>query len=117
MTITVSKQEFCEQVATLLTMLERGVEIVVQRPGQTELKVTAGQPPSEGEKPRREWKFNLHPGAWTVRDDFDDPIDEFSVDSTSEFKAKRIPGLFAGQGWMSDDFDAPLPPEYLPSEE
>jgi antitoxin (DNA-binding transcriptional repressor) of toxin-antitoxin stability system len=29
---------------------------------------------------------------------------------------ERIPGLHAGQGWMADDFDAPLPPEYLPSE-
>lgn len=76
MTITVSKQEFCARVAELLTMLERGAEVVVQRPGQPELKVTADQSPSEGHKPRREWKFNLHPGAWTVRDDFDDPIDD-----------------------------------------
>lgn len=34
-----------------------------------------------------------------------------------EPQAKRIPGLHAGRGWMSDDFDAPLPPEYLPGEE
>jgi antitoxin (DNA-binding transcriptional repressor) of toxin-antitoxin stability system len=34
-----------------------------------------------------------------------------------EPKPKRIAGLHAGRGWMSADFDAPLPPEYLPSEE
>ena len=32
-------------------------------------------------------------------------------------KPKRIAGLHAGRGWMAPDFDAPLPPEYLPSEE
>jgi prevent-host-death family protein len=26
-------------------------------------------------------------------------------------KAQRKPGLMKGQIWMSDDFDAPLPPE------
>ncbi len=30
---------------------------------------------------------------------------------------QRVLGLHQGQGWMADDFDAPLPPEYLPSEE
>ena len=32
-------------------------------------------------------------------------------------KPKRISGLHAGRGWMAPDFDAPLPPEYLPGEE
>lgn len=31
--------------------------------------------------------------------------------------AKRVAGLHAGRGWMSPDFDAPLPAEYLPSDE
>jgi len=30
-----------------------------------------------------------------------------------EKKAQRKPGLMKGQIWMSDDFDAPLPPELL----
>jgi hypothetical protein len=28
-------------------------------------------------------------------------------------KAQRKPGLMKGQIWMSDDFDAPLPPDLL----
>lgn len=28
-------------------------------------------------------------------------------------KAQRKPGLMKGQIWMSDDFDAPLPPDFL----
>jgi antitoxin (DNA-binding transcriptional repressor) of toxin-antitoxin stability system len=31
--------------------------------------------------------------------------------------AERIPGLHAGEGWMADDFDAPLPADHLPSDE
>lgn len=77
MTITVSKQEFCDRVSELLTMLESGAEIVVQRPGQSELKVTAGQPPTTGEKKRGAWVFDMHPGGY-IAPDFADPLpDEF----------------------------------------
>ena len=31
----------------------------------------------------------------------------------SKPKKKRIAGLYKGKGWMSDDFNDPLPPEIL----
>jgi len=49
-----------------------------------------------------------------VRDATSRPIRLASVDLP---KPKRIAGLHAGRGWMAPDFDAPLSPEYLPSEE
>ena len=32
-------------------------------------------------------------------------------------RAPRVPGLHAGLGWMSDDFNAPLPDEFWLGEE
>lgn len=110
MTITVSKQEFCDRVAELLALLERGVEVIVREPDKPELKLTAALPQPVGQELQREWVFNLHPGAWVMSEDFDDPLpDEFWLGESCDTNAKRIPGLNEGQGWMSDDFDEPLP--------
>ncbi len=73
MTITVSRAEFVERVNELLSMLESGVEVVVQRPGQPELKVSAERTPSVGEKPRGAWVFDMHPGGY-IAPDFADPL-------------------------------------------
>lgn len=72
MIITVSKQEFCARVTELLALVEGGAEVIVRGPDKTEAMLVPMQTPAA----RREWKFNLHPGAWKMRDDFDDPIDE-----------------------------------------
>ena len=69
MTITVSQQEFCDRVAELLTLAQNGAEVVVQEPDKPDLKL-ANSPP------RREWVFNMHPGAMVMREDFDMPIHE-----------------------------------------
>lgn len=50
-----------------------------------------------------------------VQDDIRAP--RLRLAAVEEQKPKRIAGLHAGRGWMAPDFDAPLPPEYLPSEE
>jgi antitoxin (DNA-binding transcriptional repressor) of toxin-antitoxin stability system len=72
MTITVSKQDVHSRWDELLSLAHGGTEVIVRGEGGHAVKLV----PIVPEPPRREWKFNLHPGAWTVRDDFDDPIDE-----------------------------------------
>lgn len=68
MTITVSKQEFCERVAELLTLAQNGAEVVVREPDMRELKLANVQP-------RREWLFDMHPGGY-IAPDFADPLPE-----------------------------------------
>lgn len=36
-----------------------------------------------------------------------------NLDEKNEPKPKRIAGLYKGKGWVSDDFNEPLPPEVL----
>jgi hypothetical protein len=38
---------------------------------------------------------------------------KYHQDKEKESKPKRIAGLHKGKGWISDDFNEPLPPEIL----
>ena len=64
-TVTVDVRELPGRLAELLSLAATGTEVLIQD-GSTTCKLPA----------RREWKFNLHPGAMVMRDDIDDPIDE-----------------------------------------
>jgi len=45
------------------------------------------------------------------------PRARFVVDAVPEPRKKRIAGLHEGRGWMTDDFDAPLPDSFWLGEE
>jgi antitoxin (DNA-binding transcriptional repressor) of toxin-antitoxin stability system len=70
MTITVTKQEFRERLEELLTLAQGGAELIIGDENQTPLRVTATALNNE---PRI---FNMHPGAFVMSDNFDEPIDE-----------------------------------------
>jgi len=75
-TITVTTAELHARLDELLAAARAGNEVLVcdeNLPGVRLAPIPAPPPPA-----RREWKFNLHPGAMVMREDFDDPIDEDS---------------------------------------
>ena len=67
-TITVDVRDLPGKLTELLSLAASGTEVLVQD-GDAKAKLVP--PPA-----RREWVFNLHPGAMVMREDFDDPIDE-----------------------------------------
>lgn len=73
-TITVTTAELHARLDELLDAARAGTEVLIcdeDLPGVRLSPAPPPQPPA-----RREWKFNLHPGAMVMREDFDDPIDE-----------------------------------------
>lgn len=72
-TVTVDVRELPGQLEELLSLAAAGREVLVQD-GPATGKLVSAPPPAAPAK--REWAFNLHPGAMVMREDFDDPIDE-----------------------------------------
>jgi len=71
-TITVTSAELHARLDELLAAARSGAEVFIRDADQPGVRLS----PTPAEPPRREWKFNLHPGAMVMREDFDDPIDE-----------------------------------------
>ncbi len=71
-TITVTSAELRARLDELLAAARTGTEVLIRDADQPGVRLA----PTPAEPPRREWKFNLHPGAMVMREDFDDPIDE-----------------------------------------
>ncbi len=74
MTITVDAKELPGRLAELVALVERGDEVIVCD-GDVPAKLVPPPPPAPTPI-KREWVFNMHPGAMVMREDFDDPIDE-----------------------------------------
>ncbi len=72
-TVLVDVGELPGRLAEFAAQVERGDEVVVTIGGKPTVKLSPIPP---AEKPRREWKFNLHPGAMIMAPNFDDYIDE-----------------------------------------
>ncbi len=74
-TLTVNVTELPGRLSELLAKAASGIEVLVTDGAATGKLVPppepAAQPPT-----KREWVFNLHPGAMIMREDFDDYIDE-----------------------------------------
>ncbi len=66
-TVTVDVRDLPGKLSELVTLAAAGTEVLV-RDGAATAKLVAPA--------KREWVFNLHPGAMVMRDDFDDYIDE-----------------------------------------
>lgn len=67
--VTVDVRELPGRLSELVTLAAGGTEVFV-RDGEATAKLVAAP------KGKREWIFNMHPGAMVMREDFDDPIDE-----------------------------------------
>jgi antitoxin (DNA-binding transcriptional repressor) of toxin-antitoxin stability system len=74
MTITVDAKELPGRLAELVALVERGDEVIICDGGVSAKLVPP--PPPAPVPAKREWVFNMHPGAMVMREDFDDPIDE-----------------------------------------
>jgi antitoxin (DNA-binding transcriptional repressor) of toxin-antitoxin stability system len=66
-TVTVDVRELPGMLSELVTPAAAGTEVIV-RDGAATARLVAPA--------KREWVFNLHPGAMVMREDFNDPIDE-----------------------------------------
>jgi antitoxin (DNA-binding transcriptional repressor) of toxin-antitoxin stability system len=65
--VTVDVRELPGKLSELVTLAAAGTEVIV-RDGAATAKLIAPA--------KREWVFNMHPGAMVMREDFNDPIDE-----------------------------------------
>lgn len=73
MTITIEAKELPGRLAELVALVERGDEVIV-RDGDVTAKLVPPSPPVPTPA-KRDWVFNLHPGAMVMREDFDHPLD------------------------------------------
>ena len=73
--ITIDVNDLPGRLAEALDLARTGTEVVVQdATGPVAKLVPVSVPAAPAAK--REWVFNLHPGAMVMREDFDDYIDE-----------------------------------------
>jgi antitoxin (DNA-binding transcriptional repressor) of toxin-antitoxin stability system len=71
-TISVDVSEVPGRLQELLSLVRAGTEVVVRDGDRPAVRMLPADPPLS----RREWVFNMHPGAMVMREDFDDYIDE-----------------------------------------
>ena len=74
-TVTVDVRELPGRIGELVAQAAAGTEVLV-RDGAATAKLVAAPLPPVPVTGKREWVFNMHPGAMVMREDFDDPIDE-----------------------------------------
>lgn len=70
-TVTIPLNELAGRLIEAIDLARAGTEVVVQDANGPVAKLVAATVPA-----KREWVFNLHPGAMVMREDFDDYIDE-----------------------------------------
>lgn len=75
--VTISVDELPGRLSEALELARSGTEIVVQdESGPVAKLVPAAAASTSPPSGKREWVFNLHPGAMVMREDFDDYVDE-----------------------------------------
>lgn len=74
-TLTVNVAELKGRLPELLAKAASGTEVLVTD-GTATGKLVLPPEPATQPPAKREWVFNLHPGAMIMREDFDDYIDE-----------------------------------------
>jgi antitoxin (DNA-binding transcriptional repressor) of toxin-antitoxin stability system len=68
--VTINVAELPGRLAEALDLVRAGTEVVVQDAAGPVAKLVPVTPPA-----KRDWVFNMHPGAMVMREDFDDYID------------------------------------------
>ena len=75
-TVTIDVSELPGRIAEALDLVRAGTEVEVRDATGPVAKIVPATPPPPPATGKREWMFNLHPGAMVMREDFDDYIDE-----------------------------------------
>lgn len=70
-TVTIPLNEFAGRLTEAIDLARAGTEVVVEDAAGPVVKMVEAVPVA-----KREFIFNMHPGAMVMRDDFDDYIDE-----------------------------------------
>ncbi|HEX4611044.1 MAG TPA: hypothetical protein VH092_22830 [Urbifossiella sp.] len=74
-TVTIDISSLPDRLTEVLELAKNGTEVLVTDAAGPVVKLVPAAPPSPSTG-KREWVFNLHPGAMVMRADFDDPVDE-----------------------------------------
>ena len=70
-TVTIDMQDLASRLTEALDLARSGTEVVVQDANGPVVKLVQATQPA-----KRDFIFNMHPGAMVMREDFDDYIDE-----------------------------------------
>ena len=68
--VTINVAELPGRLTEALDLVRAGTEVIVQDAAGPVAKLVPVAPAA-----KREWVFNMHPGAMVMREDFDDYID------------------------------------------